>query len=392
MSITVRTLKYKIVSIILKNADIIFMNNKTHGIYHLPGFSGRSAGALLAAAVSAIFMLNGPLQAAVYYYQDETGKVHITDSPAHKGYRVIIPSVKEQMAISDGAPSNDKKNSKISVTDGEIKASIKNTRFYDVDDSKFAPIISKHAIANNLPYNLVKAIIKAESDFNPSCTSRAGAMGLMQLMPKTAKIVGVNNAYDPEENVMGGTRYFRKMLDTFNDISLALAAYNAGPTTVIRNGRKIPAIKETQNYVKKVKFYFTMFERNGGVFTDCEKDNRQAISLYRSGEIKKAVGEFKKVIRMSPQYAPAYYNLGYIYSQEGEYSRAIDMYKRAIKIDPYLKAAYYNLAITLERRGLLEMAIATWSAYISYETDADKIVEVRKYIDELHDYISSNGL
>jgi tetratricopeptide (TPR) repeat protein len=373
-------------------ADIMFMKNNGHGFHYLPGLSERSAGALLSAAALAVFMLSGPSHAAVYYYQDDTGKVHITDSPAHKGYRVIIPSVKEQMAISDGAPAAGKKSSRIKDTDGEIKASIKNTRFYDVDDSKFAPIISKHALANNLPYNLVKAIIKAESDFNPSCTSRAGAMGLMQLMPKTAKIVGVNNAYDPDENVMGGTRYFRKMLDTFNDISLALAAYNAGPTTVIRNGRKIPAIKETQNYVKKVKFYFTMFERNGGAFNDCEKDNREAIALYRSGEIKKAVGEFKKVIRMSPQYAPAYYNLGYIYSQEGEYTRAIDMYKQAIKIDPYLKAAYYNLAITLERRGLLEMAIATWSAYISYETDADKIVEARKYIDELRDYISSNGL
>lgn len=389
---TVRAIKLKKVLIILNYADIIFMNNNGNSLRYTPGLSERSACALLAAAVSAFFMLSGPSHAAVYYYRDDTGKVHITDSPAHKGYRVIIPSVKEQMAISDGAPAAVKKSAGKKDADGDIKASLKNTRFYDVDDSKFASIISKHSQANKLPYNLVKAIIKAESDFNPSCTSRAGAMGLMQLMPKTAKIVGVNNAYDPDENVMGGTRYFRKMLDTFNDISLALAAYNAGPTTVIRNGRKIPAIKETQNYVKKVKFYFTMFERNGGAFNDCEKDNREAIALYRRGDIKKAVGEFKKVIRLSPQYAPAYYNLGYIYSQEGEYTRAIDMYKQAIKIDPYLKAAYYNLAITLERRGLLEMAIATWSAYISYETDADKIVEARKYIDELRDYISSNGL
>lgn len=358
------------------------------------GYLRKTIGALVAAAASAVFIAS-PLRvdAAVYYYQDENGKVHITDSPSHKGYRVIIPSVKEQMAISDGAQAAPaKKAARIGGAEDGIQASIKNTRFYDVDDSKFSAFIAKHAAANNLPYNLVKAIIKAESDFNPSCTSRVGAMGLMQLMPKTAKIVGVANAYDPEENIMGGTRYFRKMLDTFNDISLALAAYNAGPTTVIKNGRKIPPIKETQNYVKKVKFYFAMFENNGGAFNDCEKDNRQAIALYRSGEIKKAVGEFRKVIRTSPQYAPAYYNLGYIYSQEGEYTKAIDMYKQAIKIDPYLKAAYYNLAITLERRGLLEMAIATWSAYISYETDAGKIAEVRKYIEELRDYISSNGL
>ncbi len=350
----------------------------------------KAAGCFL--IVLAVLLSSRPvIEAAVYYYQDEGGKVHITDSPTHKGYRVIIPSVKEQMSISDSAHAG-KTASRIKAGGDEIKASIKNTKFYDVDDSKFAHLISKYAQMNNLPYNLVKAIIKAESDFNPSCTSRAGAMGLMQLMPKTAKMLGVNNAYDPDENVMGGAKYFRQMLDTFKDISLALAAYNAGPTTVIRNDRKIPQIKETQNYVKKVKFYFAMFERNGGLFNDSEKENKQAIALYKSGEIKKAIAEFKKVIRTSPQYAPAYYNLGYIYSQEGEYSRAIDMYKRAIKIDPYLKAAYYNLAITLERRGLLETAIATWSAYISYETDASKIAEVNKYIEELRDYISSNGI
>jgi|GEM_PF-844624 len=341
----------------------------------------------ISALIISVFLHIGEANAAVYFFQDESGKVHITDSPLHKGYKVIIPSVKEQMSISDEQPVS---LEAVKSDAGGIKANIQNTKFYDVDDSKYSDIIFRYSQLNGLPGNLIKAIVKAESDFNSSCTSRVGAMGLMQLMPKTAKLVGVTNAYDPEQNIMGGTKYFKQMYDTFKDIPLALAAYNAGPTTVIKSGRRIPSIKETQNYVKKVQFYYAMFNRNGGTFTESEKNNRLAIIYYRRGEIKKSISEFKKVIKLSPGYAPAYYNLGYIYSQEGEYSRAVDMYKNAIKIDPYLKAAYYNLAITLERRGLLEMAIATWSTYISYETDSSKITESKKYIEELRDYISSN--
>ncbi len=354
-----------------------------------------------AAALSISIMAPGTASAAVYYFQDENGRVHITDTPPHKGYKVIVPSMKEQLAISDDAgaasaalPSPAQNISKTASTiksSSNIKKKIAASKFYEVDDSKFSNIITQHANLNNLPYNMVKAIIKAESDFNPACTSHAGAQGLMQLMPGTAKLMGVKNPFDPADNIMGGTKYFRQMLNTFKSTELAIAAYNAGPTTVMKAGRRIPNIKETQNYVKKVLFYYSMFSQNSRPFSESEKNNRLAIIYYRRGEIKKAVLEFKKVIKMAPNYAPAFYNLGYIYSQEGEYSRAIEMYKKAIKIDPYLKAAYYNLAITLERRGLLEMAVATWSAYISYETDSEKIKQGLKYIEELKDYMSSNG-
>jgi len=408
---------------------------------------------LISAAIFA-FVLDRFAEAAVYYYQDENGKVHITDTPPHKGYKVIVPSSKEQLSINDdqqriptptrppvsraaapgaavsgttssaGAPvpaiegysaqeaiynaqanaafaaaavpaANSGKSKKAakkggSVSAGDIKSSISRSNFYEVDDTKYSDIIDQYAKLNSLPFNLVRAIVKAESDFNPKCLSHSGAMGLMQLMPGTAKLVGVSAPYDPAQNVMGGTRYFRQMLDQFKNIELALAAYNAGPTTVLKAGKRIPNIKETQNYVKKVLFYYGMFNQNGRPFAESEQNNRLAIIYYRRGEIKKALLEFKKVIKTAPNYAPAYYNMGYIYSQEGEYTKAIDMYKKAIKIDPYLKAAYYNLAITLERRGLLEMAVATWSAYMSYETDSDKIKQAKKYIEELRDYISSN--
>jgi len=113
--------------------------------------------------------------------------------------------------------------------------------------------IHKAARRYNLPAPLLRGVIRAESNFEVKAVSRAGAQGLMQLMPGTARELGVDNPFDIEQNIDGGARYLRKMLDSFGgDIKVALAAYNAGPGAVEKYGGKIPPYQETQQYINRV--------------------------------------------------------------------------------------------------------------------------------------------
>ena len=116
-------------------------------------------------------------------------------------------------------------------------------------------IFAQAADTYHVPLNLLKAVAQAESGFDPNAVSKAGAQGIMQLMPRTAASLGVTNSFDPEENIMGGAKYLSQMLDAFDgNTTLALAAYNAGCGNVQKYGG-VPPFEETQNYVQKVLSY-----------------------------------------------------------------------------------------------------------------------------------------
>jgi len=120
---------------------------------------------------------------------------------------------------------------------------------------QYAEIINNASQKYGIATKLIESVIKAESDFNPAAVSSQGACGLMQLMPQTARMVGVKNIFSPEENIEGGTKYLKDLLEKFDqNLPLALAAYNSGPETVKKAGG-MPSIVETQNYVAKVLQY-----------------------------------------------------------------------------------------------------------------------------------------
>lgn len=124
----------------------------------------------------------------------------------------------------------------------------------------YHPMISKASEEHNVDPALVKAIIMAESSYNPHAVSPQGAVGLMQLMPHTAKSLGVKNSFNPEQNIQAGTKYLKELIDQFDgDLKLALAAYNAGPAHVLKHNG-VPPFKDTEYYLHKVYHYYVFYK------------------------------------------------------------------------------------------------------------------------------------
>jgi soluble lytic murein transglycosylase-like protein len=171
--------------------------------------------------------------ADVYMYKDSNGVVTFTNVPNHTGYRRVLRD----------------RNGPVSI------GSLVNTSYDDV--------ILTASGRYNVDAHLVRAVIKAESDFNSHARSHKGAMGLMQLMPDTARIHNVNDAYDPGENVEGGVRHLRMLLDRYQgDLELSLAAYNAGSGAVEKHGG-IPPFVETREYVRRVLRFYDSYRGSG---------------------------------------------------------------------------------------------------------------------------------
>lgn len=169
------------------------------------------------------------VQADIYRYEDEEGVVHFTDAPTDKRFKVFMRDLKKDKLL-------------------RTKFALANS----ASPAEYDAIISESAKKYGVSPSLVKAVIQAESGYNPNAVSKKGASGLMQLMPSTAKSLKVANSFNPKDNVDGGVKYLRFLLDTFKgDVQLALAAYNAGLNKVAKYGG-IPPYSETRNYVSRV--------------------------------------------------------------------------------------------------------------------------------------------
>ncbi len=151
-----------------------------------------------------------------------------------------------------------------------------------VPRADLARLIEQHAQRARLDPRLVQAVVQTESGYNVNARSSKGAMGLMQLMPETARELGVANAYDPDDNIRGGTTYLRRMLDHFGDLTLALAAYNAGPTAVTRYGG-VPPYAETREYVRRIYRLYRGTPPPAGALAATTKPSSKPAAAPRQG-------------------------------------------------------------------------------------------------------------
>jgi len=180
-----------------------------------------------------LFLMTTPSSAGIYRYEDERGVIHFTNCPRDAKFKLYIRESREDVG-------------------GEGRSSIRDSNQYD-------SLISEFSKKYQVDFALIKAMIRAESGFNPAAVSRKGAKGLMQLMPETASRLNVSNIFNPRENIEGGVRYFKYLLSLFdNDIRLSLAAYNAGEN-LVGELRSIPPYRETVDYVRKVLSYYQSY-------------------------------------------------------------------------------------------------------------------------------------
>ncbi len=184
-----------------------------------------------------LFFITSTSSAGIYKYVDESGTIHFTNCPRDPKFKLYIRESKED------------------VGDGINSPSISCIR----DSNQYDSLISELSRKYQVDFALIKAIIRAESGFNPFAVSRKGAKGLMQLMPETASRLNVSNVFNPKENIEGGVRHVKYLLSLFNDdLRLSLAAYNAGEN-LVADLRSIPPYRETVDYVQRVLSFYQSY-------------------------------------------------------------------------------------------------------------------------------------
>jgi soluble lytic murein transglycosylase-like protein len=207
----------------------------------------------LSVLVSFLVLFAGvrPAMADIFMFKDERGVMHFTNIPdGDKRFKLLR---KEEGGSSPGAP----------VTGATRAMQLFMPAKADV--LRYSGFIESASKTHGVDAALVHAVITAESGYNAQALSKAGARGLMQLMPATAQRYGVQNIMDPMQNIQGGVRYLRDLIALFNgNLELAVAAYNAGENAVIRHGHRIPPYAETVHYVPKVLGFYRKFQTRQG--------------------------------------------------------------------------------------------------------------------------------
>lgn len=201
---------------------------------------GRTRSCIIFLLLTLPFYLPSLSSADIYKFVDDEGVMHFTDAPTDRRFKIFMRDLKKDKKLR---------------TNFKLGSLSRNPEEFD-------PIVRSVASEFGVDKNLVKAVIHAESGYNPKAVSPKGAQGLMQLMPKTAQGLNVSDCLDPKDNIRGGVKYLRFLLDTFRgDVTLALAAYNAGLSRVNQYGG-VPPYEETRNYISRVLSYQKSYQSN----------------------------------------------------------------------------------------------------------------------------------
>jgi hypothetical protein len=226
--------------------------------------------------IGVVFLfVSSPVFADIYKYTDENGVECYTDLPLNKKANKIH---KDNNSVASSIPETPKSEIQKPEIQKYIQKTVKRDTRRDID---YHEIVHEKASTYDLDPSLIKAVIKTESNWNDRAVSPKGAIGLMQLMPSTANDMNVHNPFDPEENIEGGTKYLKYLLDRFDgDLTLALAAYNAGPKRVEQYGY-VPPITETRQYVNRVLSQYNgkMVYPTGGI--ESLKTGKRSEPIYK---------------------------------------------------------------------------------------------------------------